>query len=751
MRILCLPLVLATLALVSAAAPTSPERSDVPLFRGPSLPDPPRQNQPWTPPATTLPRNVVTAAQFLFDLGLADPRGCEYSEFEVAVGNIWGHASAFKAHGWVFESAANPAQSFAVSWAGTVYPLVRPGAQAELAQDLEAALKDTSMDPSRRRYGVPAESASISESRASLTKIALLLRLGETELAERCWAAWGSLSSGPAPDLELDRTDPFRSLAYEWTWALFNRAVCAHMRSDDVLALADCRRLAQAWPKLEAEATRRGFQQNRYSQSGRENELRPHLDFLEPLPALLADQERRATKAAPAPAQPGTQATPPANRPSIDSLIAGLDEVQERQWSQPGGVSLVHSPTVQALIQYGDAAVEPLLQCMETDERLTRSVSFHRDFFPTRRILSVSDAARAALDEILKVRFETRAEYRVYWERFKGLSRVERWHATLRDDRQKPDQWLQAARSIVSRTDGQHIYTWPNAAPAAGSNALAFAGEALRKAEPSVTELLLRRALEIAPTNFQSSMDCWTFQNAADLGLMLAEWEPSAARALRQIIARCPALNFDAPGRWSSGCGIVLVKLAALAEALAEAGDTTGLDSYAGWIERQTLTDVRDALPSVLAPLARFPDHFSIKRASRRLFSNNQAEWLDISGGSDLLQTRLVANPSFRTLILEGLKNIASEGTIIVKASGEYSVQTRAGSEGGQLTPDSFAPAPDQPVRFRINDYLAYRLSRNLAVSFQLYWPEARRDEAISAVTAALRESTFQFRESRAR
>jgi hypothetical protein len=56
---------------------------DTPKFEGTSIPVPPEQVQPWTPPPAKLPPVVVSAITELFDAGLSDPRGCEYLEIVV--------------------------------------------------------------------------------------------------------------------------------------------------------------------------------------------------------------------------------------------------------------------------------------------------------------------------------------------------------------------------------------------------------------------------------------------------------------------------------------------------------------------------------------------------------------------------------------------------------------------------------------------------------------------------------------------
>ena len=122
---------------------------------------------------------------------------------------------------------------------------------------------------------------------------------------------------------------------------------------------------------------------------------------------VVADLERRQKK--------GTFGKTPDSSPKgFDSwdtpkkltwLIDSLDEVDARQWGQPGGVPLEMDPRVIALVQLGDAAVPTLIDTIEKDERLTRSVHFWRDFSPNRTVLGVREAALAATMSILKVQF----------------------------------------------------------------------------------------------------------------------------------------------------------------------------------------------------------------------------------------------------------------------------------------------------------------------------------------------------------
>ncbi|MCA8910828.1 MAG: hypothetical protein KDB82_03935 [Planctomycetes bacterium] len=86
-----------------------------------------------------------------------------------------------------------------------------------------------------------------------------------------------------------------------------------------------------------------------------------------------------------------------------DWLIERLENVDARQWSQPGGVHLSGDWRVKALTKLGEAAVPKLIDCIESDRRLTRSMHFWRDFAQSRTVLGVREPALVAIMTILQV------------------------------------------------------------------------------------------------------------------------------------------------------------------------------------------------------------------------------------------------------------------------------------------------------------------------------------------------------------
>jgi hypothetical protein len=159
-------------------------------------------------------------------------------------------------------------------------------------------------------------------------------------------------------------------------------------------------------------------------------------------------------------------------------LIDALDEVDARQWGQPGGVDLASDRRVAELVRLGDAAVPALIDALETDERLTRSVHFWRDFSRSRTVLGVREAVLTALMSILRVRvfepaatgdnFTARGEdaakdmtkrLRAYWKEFGHLPFDERMMKVLTDPKMKFDAKREAAGNLASLNEERLLRT----------------------------------------------------------------------------------------------------------------------------------------------------------------------------------------------------------------------------------------------------------------------------------------------------
>lgn len=758
----------------------TPQREASPKLVGTKLPAPPRQQVPWTPPNITLAPNHVSATTALFDAGLADPRGCNYRAVRIGTGTVWsGDGGVVDTHAWVLPG--DEPQKFAVCWNGLVYPVVTVGEPADMKTDIAEVLKR----PQRGwRQAIP-EAVSASHLSSGLLKGCLLLRLGEPELA---FALWGAMQGAdqqwqaerlrraqpvtapepaavPKAEFKFNDSDPYLAMAQEWASSAFDRAVCAHMRGDDGLALASARSLNTARDTVEQTAAQRGFKKQQHPWSPWNGTYLDYLDFLSPLPALLADQERRAQS------PPRTQNIrttdlskfkTPAER--IGLLIDNLEEVAVRQHGQPGGLgNFEWDAIVATLIAEGEPAIEPILQFLDAGggARLTRSVSFGRDFHRARTLHSVQQPATRAVLTILKIDNATlgasgpagtnfTSSVRAYRQKYGNTSEEERWYRVLGDPMASQAAWCSALAQIIAL----------DPATKRGGETVRpkLRGEPLRaRQNPSVTDLLHKRAEEWKPTYPGSSFEPG---ERLEFALSLSKWDfaaflPRLQQMMRDYIAGFePAYKLSTDDGGTINNSYLAVQYGApaivrLTVERAQGGDLAALDEYARWLQIVRLGRYAgwfsaDPLRS-LEPLWRFPDHPVMRVASSNLFSRFDSEWRRLEwkfnsfSRSDGTPWQLLTLPEARGVFATFFTNHQAVGGVLVRADGSLATTNRqgGGSYGGKVDLNEFPIGTGHS--YRHSDQLAQLLSAVPGFPRMNYlWHEARRDEALAQTRATL-------------
>lgn len=738
-----------------------------------SLPDPPAQKQAFKPPAETkLVANFVTATSALFDLGLADPRGCEYRTVKLTVGDISFDGGQIETHAWVLPAIANrpdPSARFAVAWNGLVYRIAEVGEKADLQADVISVCKADEDSRASGKHDVFISSfltgraidehSSVSKETLLPIKACLLLRLGETSLAERVWQ--DGLASIRNERSKQD--DPFVALAGDWLWAMFDRAVTAHMRGDDRLALADLRRLKAVQKQAGTIAIKRGARPNRG-----DAEETTHFDFLRPLLQLLTDHERRNVEQPRAPSK--TKEIKDPNQ-RIAALIADLEEVSARQMSQPGGVALGQDPIVRALMKEGDAAVDPLINCLESDERLTRSVHYWRDFARSRSPIAVHEAAYVAISGILGESFfdpvstgddlssrgdEQRkrlaAIIREYRKKYAGMTREDKWFSILADDNGGERRWIEAANNIVrpveeepapsSMFGGGGLVAVANYKPGEPRR---MGGEALRKkSNPSVGDLLAKRLRAVA--NQDDDRYRRRLRRAVAFAEALAVWDGKAH--LKDLRDFSDSLRTAFVGG-DEGTPYLIRPMVSITLERAALGDEKAIDEYARWVQEVTPKQAAFEAEKLFEPMWQFSGRPSVAAAAERIFGDPTSPWSPAyanGAGSfhtvRIYQTPVVGLAPVRRLFLVQLQNKSKYGTVECTEEGGVRVHRDAGwveSRGGSDANDPLRPAAGTQHDFRACDFIAEQLSAIEGFPrIELYWPEKNRDEAIKNSTAIL-------------
>ena len=804
-------------ALTPPASPPEDPPVPPPFFTGETMPEPPQQTAPWIPPApsATLSEKLIATTRELFAQGLADPRGCEYREVEVVTGNQFGASDLTPVHAWVLPATPGTAQRFAIGLNGLVYPVVKVGPPVDLRSEVLSTISGdrAQMEIARVQYekayqGQPSfhfgRAVLIAPEKAHLTlkidlqveslqmlplPFCLLLRLGENELAAQWWQEWTAYLAPDRANNKSILADPYGMLASELSWAMLDRAVGAHVRGDDRLALITARELTRIRPGLEAAAIAHGWGPNPGNPLGTSDGVAPLFYFLAPLPSLLADQERRAIEPKVErmiqPEVTGAFWFDHVNNstsmiarlrirvPDAAKRIAGLIRDLEVVSAPPGnigGVVVGSAAIMQALVAEGEAAVEPLLDCLENDERLTRSDqltdTINLCVCPP-AFISVREAARAALDQILgsrafslppvagngqqptpeEIRQQLAPAYRATWEKYKNLSQ-DRMFAILADDHSSFAQLLDAAAGVTNPVSGPDNFLW--GPPWTG---YPLAGEALRsRTNPSLTELLT--------TRMQALVTPSDLYGAGALAMALARWDGAARRdELRQM-----SLLMVRAGTTTMTFSEIYGEMIPLYLARAAIGDPRAAEDYAAWIVTIKPADFdmnRNPECILFSPLWLLPDQPAITRAATQLFGPPDSPWQEIfqagsHPGSAFIDSRLIGSPLitlavFRQLVLQKLADKTAIGTATLREGGNSVIlQADHGGQGGDQTnasADPLAPPAGTGVHFRTCDLVAHQLGTiEGCPPCELYWPEAKRDEAVSACGAFLQKNGAQLK-----
>jgi hypothetical protein len=695
------------------------------------IPDPPRQADPWTPPPGGPPGAVASAARRLFDLGLADPRGCVYRAVTIRLdGTVVSGEMVIRTHAWTFPDDPDAPEHFAIGPDGLIYP-AEIGEPADLKADVEAGLRDLGKPPDPNGPYVPPQERALGAEQVTPLRAALLLRAGEAELARRAWGATGGTLPG----------DPFPALARAWALGLHERTRSAHLRGDDRLALDGARRLGKALPTLRAFAADPG-------PDGREHPLGPvdpWDELLRGLPRLLADQERRARE----PRVAYDPDAPPAER--VATLIDLLDEIAVRQMSVPGGVNLGESGVVRALIDEGEPAIDPLLDELGRPDRLTRSAEASRMAGLTMPILPTSEAVAEALATLLSragvdgmpgsravavmgpdARRALADSIRRSWHAVMGTPPAERWYRDLADGA-RADRWAAAAGNIVAAVD-------PDAARRAKSgDTIARRGDPLRDGrEPSVSALMARRADELARRE--------DFNGAAGLALQLVAWDPEAARpVLAEQMERVRLASLQRAAGQPDGFDWDLSQtfLALARKRIALGDEDEALDAYAEWLVTVPPRSNRGRTVSFFALAWTHPDHPEVAGAVEAMFDRPNSPWLplvELRPGElldpldELLASPLIGVAGFRKALVRALVDDTLLGTVRLDEQGIMRYDLKNGLQGtsGGLVSDPDTPAAVPPTEIRARDYVAWKLAAHPGLPPCMpYWPEERKAEVI--------------------
>jgi len=405
-------------------------------------------------PSPALSADDKTLLEDLLRDTLFDPQGARRVRIDASFRTVWAAHESISVEGWLAEPTADqPARFYFADG-------------AFLSAFPESTRKEIDYLAScRARYAEPAAGNDrFDHDNDEMIRRMNLVGAGvlsDDALVDACWLHRLGDDATAARALAVARReagdrDPRKVLRRRLAWGEYAATVHAYMVRADHQAIEHGERLLKLYP---AEA-REEFPQ---------------------AAAVVADLKRRQKL--------GTYGKTPADglpaefrawddAEKVTFLIASLDEVDARQHGQPGGIDLSADKRVAELIRLGDPAVPSLIDALEGDDRLTRSVHFWRDFAPSRTVMEVREAVLTALMSILRTElfdpvstgdsFTARGEngrneriehLRTYWKKYGSLPFERRMMTILTDTAASFEARREAASNLGALNDPNSYQT----------------------------------------------------------------------------------------------------------------------------------------------------------------------------------------------------------------------------------------------------------------------------------------------------
>jgi hypothetical protein len=666
----------------------------------------------------------AAALKELLAAGFPDPAGLAYEKIAIPTGNCWGgDTGVIETEGWLLPAEKDGAV-YAIGWNGLVYPVVRTLGPADFEKSIQSFMAITER-PDAPFGWQGNESAEVLPEQAFGMHGLFLTRFNQMAAVDFLLKQ----RDGVPKNLTL-------AMADEWAFNLYDRAVCAHMRGDARLALASLRELEKIRPALlkllvpgEGEKPHHGW---------------TPLEWAAQAGNLKTECERRINNGTTGMLNEAEFLT---GKPDVPTLIGALDRLAVRQDGQPGWVPFGKSPIIKALVAADAKAVEPLLDCLENDRRLTQSVHYWRDFSKDRTVLGVHEAALAALEQILAANYyktvstggdltrggdEARAKMvetiRADWLAHGKMTGMERAYRTLANDHADPDLWADAAASLFV---GGEKPDFSKPQP----------GEVLRDGrEPSVGELLERR---VAGAVKKGEANLFYERRRCRLLSCLLAWEPDRGRPVvaKQVDA------WLADGSWKTAAREPIANF--INRSVNDAPDLLRLFEVMAWSSEAK--DFNDFGPgeTVTEILAEFGDSPLLKRSRDGLFTDPKSPWCltNISEPhlSRMLEMwskkKLTFREPFRKALLQALSDDAVAGTAMLDPKdpkrwlGDFTMYRQS-----YKIPDDplFTLKPGVKVSVRKKDIVAKALGdpdprkKPAAPALEYWWPKEKRDAKIA-------------------
>lgn len=698
--------------------------------------------QDWTPPKTTVAKELVEVGQFLLKHGMADPRGGKLviQRFSLPVDRS-GKQQEYCSLGWLVEESGrkmivnirgipSPAQGVftavnvkeAVDAAVIVY---KPGWRPDFLVGFSRIASAKNKNP-------------LDEVRTDLLcdqAIIMLLLTGEQTEAERLFSlkfhsrivdGKVSLISGPEPMTYYKILDSYVN-------DLWRNALQLHRNGNDDLVSEACKNLIQNEDEFEAFAKKLDAHPSRPTYLPQGGEL--SFGFLSDAPRLLSDSERRIQEGKKTVDLDSLKTLSQKER--IARLIDLLDEAKNIR-IDPSGQDFLSEPILEALYAEDAAAGDALLDCAKSDTRLTRLNIDGYFGISGSNPMPVRTMAMCVFQSIAKFGYQypygdtspsTIHEFRVKWSHYKALSPAMRLLEVIKDDNAPVWIWVRAAEELIGSDQASRYWE---------TQKKVFSYIRLSSSErDELVSLCLKRATQIEELKFETLSERHSNHSQA-LELLNEAYKIDVAKTIPMLQKVVETTVDECSLGFSQDSGLQNTMLVAF-RSLFAANPSFAADEYGKWLRTISLETIGHYSSGLLfrmkSSVADQIVKYLLLDPNSRMSVTTQVISTDPQLVARLIHSPFVAFRDFKNLYL----NLLKQKQVVGEANlGNGSLRVKF-AHNDRLLPGSFDLLEVRKFDVRACDIFALEVTNQGAPKFDLRWPIEKRDAAIKRISAYLK------------
>ena len=665
------------------------------------------ERREWIPPETSLPKEFVETARFMFKHGLADPSGGELSYVRIDRDVTSQQILRFGENreedevrvGWVidFDHIREP---IFVGLDGLLY----------IAKERIGKAPNSAILSSNSNF-------LLGNQVKGLTVVALLLRAGDVEASEGLFKFLMS-------EYETEKSGAGNVLQKSWihyaTSVRMSRGIDAFMRGLDEEAFRQfdaVSRNSEVWRSILLSG--RTIEETGYDPLRRASQSI----------GLVNDTSRRIE----------SHRSPfdeeflgsLSRVEAIDYCIQYLDESRLAGYWMTSSRSEGDNVPLVRLVEFGDDAVPSLLHVAESDNRYVRET-----YYPFSRrhgdVLQVVQVKRIALEALEVLMFgllvgtpdEKLDQAKAFWSKYKSEPPTDRLYLFLQDEEVSVERKLRASKWVSGyATRYNSIGEFETFDFLEDKGTTVFVDILRQKSNPSFTEVLQKLvALEAQKPGGGLS---------AEFAQHLFKWSASDALPSLTLASDSVAVTSDQH----------MANLARLACARDFLGDPDAFKEYAEALVSYKPRNGRRY--EIIAPIALYAGNPYIEEIAGTVFKDSENAWhpqnLHLPLHGHELRSHLLSVPEFQDAVLEILNDKEEIGVlhwvgqqVWIAPASEYEYRRPVGIKLDVLAdPDN----SKQEVTLRNSDSMAYVLSQlQGAPRFSPLWPKVKRDATIPRI-----------------